>query len=84
MFVRCKLIAEGPGPSEAIISILAAEGHEEEVVLSKRQVRDNRVDVGAALLVEGNRLLVELPRETASGRWRIWVDRAQTVQPEMA
>lgn len=84
MFVRCKLIAEGPGPSEVIIGIQPAEGPEEEVVLSKRQVHDNMVDVGTALLAEGNKLLIELPRESASGRWRIWVDKAQTVQPELA
>lgn len=84
MFVRCTLIAEGPGPSEAIISIKTAEGDEEEVVLSKRQVHSDMIDVGTPLLVEGDRLLVELPRESASGRWRIWVHKAQATEPAMA
>lgn len=84
MFVRCTLIADGPGPSEAIISIRTADGHEEEVVLSKRQVHKDMIDVGTPLLAEGDRLLVELPRESASGRWRIWVSKDRVVEPAMA
>ena len=34
MIVKCQQIAEGPGPSEATVSILTVEGVREEVVLS--------------------------------------------------
>lgn len=78
MNVKCDLIAEGPGPSEAIVSILTAEGHREEVVLSRRVIKNGAIDVGAPLLHEDGRYLIELPRESASGRWRIWVPASET------
>lgn len=84
MLVRCTLIADGPGPSEAIIGIRTREGGEEEVVLSKRQVHAGLVDIGAPILIEGDNVLIELPRETVSGRWRIWVDRSQTAEAAAA
>ena len=73
MMVKCTLIADGPGPSEVTVSILTVEGHREEVVLAKRFLKDNKMNVGAALMRDGDKYLIELPRESASGRWRIWV-----------
>ena len=79
MIVKCQQIAEGPGPSEATVSILTVEGVREEVVLSKRMLRDGRMNVGAALAHEEGRYLIELPREAASGVWRIWVSGSEVV-----
>lgn len=77
MLVRFLKIAEGPGPSEMLVGVLTVDGLREEVVISKRQVEDGRIDVGSALIEEGDRCLVELPRESMSGRWRLWVPRSE-------
>ena len=79
MIVKCQQIAEGPGPSEATVSILTVEGGREEVVLSKRMLQEGRMNVGAALSHEEGRYLIELPREAASGLWRIWVPESEVV-----
>lgn len=77
MLVRFLKIAEGPGPSEMLVGVLTVNGLREEVVISKRQAEDGRIDVGSPLIEEGDRCLVELPRESMSGRWRLWVPRSE-------
>lgn len=79
MFVRCEILAEGPGPAEAIIGITTADGSREEVILAERLVRQGAISVGMPILNEPDRVLVELPRETVSGRWRIWVQTSDVI-----
>lgn len=79
MLVRCEILATGPGPSEAIIGITTADGSRQEVIVAARLVRDGAISVGSPLLKEGGNTLVELPRETVSGRWRIWVPAEATL-----
>ena len=73
MFVKVKRLADGPGPSETVIGIQTSDGRQEEVVLSSKLVDSDMVDLGKPLLREDDNVLVELPRESASGRWRIWI-----------
>ena len=84
MLLKCILIADGPGPSEAVARIESVDNRLEEVVLSKKLVQNGQIDIGSPLLSEENRVLVELPREAVSGRWRIWVPRSQVVSLEAA
>lgn len=79
MRIRFTHLADGPGPSETVIGIRTIEGHQEEVVLSRRLVDGQGVDIGTPLLQEEDKLLVELPRESASGRWRIWVAASEVI-----
>ena len=76
MFVKCTVLAEGPGPSEMVVSIKTVDGHDEQVLLSRRSIIDDYIRVGAVLDRDGGNVLVELPRETSSGRWRVWVSEA--------
>jgi hypothetical protein len=71
-FVRCNVLATGPGPSEQIVGIDTVEGKEEVVLHSSALVSQDRFEVGV-IGYENDRALVELPRESASGRWRVWV-----------
>ena len=79
MLIRCTSIEDGPGPSEATVAVLTIEGVREEVVLSKRLLQGAAMDVGAALHHETGKYLIELPRESASGRWRIWVPESEVI-----
>ena len=79
MIVKCRQIAEGPGPSEATVSIATVDGAREEVVLSKRRLQDGSMNVGAALAHAEGRYLIELPREAASGLWRIRIPASEVV-----
>lgn len=78
MLIKCDIISDGPGPSEKIVGIKTDDGTE-QVVLSARAIIDGKfLNIGEPLSNEGGRFLVELPRESASGRWRIWVPDSET------
>ena len=72
--VKCRSIADGPIPSERTVTVLTADGVEEEVIVAKEQAEDGYLLV-SALGSEDHRVLVELPRESSSGFWRLWIDR---------
>jgi hypothetical protein len=74
MRIRFDHRRDGPIPSEAVVAI-ATDAGTEEVIVHKSQVDANTVEVGFIRETDG-RYLVELPRETMSGRWRIWVPKS--------
>jgi hypothetical protein len=80
MRIKCKQLLEGPGPSEEIVAVTTADGTLEEVVVYTGLVKDGYLQVGPVLGKEADKVLVELPRESASGRWRIWVRESETAK----
>ena len=79
MLIKCQQLLDGPGPSEEIVSVKTADGILEEVVVYTGLVKDGYLQVGPEVGRKEDKVLVELPRETASGRWRIWVRESETV-----
>ena len=79
MLIKCQRLMEGPGPSEAIVSIRTTKG-EEEVVVYTGLLINGYLEVGPQLSGQSDRVLVELPRESASGRWRVWVPTSEVVE----
>ena len=75
------VVAQGLGPSEVVAGITTVEGKQEEVVISRRQANDGAIEVGSPIAQEPNRYLVELPRESVAGRWRIWIPRSEVIDP---
>jgi hypothetical protein len=63
---------EGAVPSEAVVTIDTLEGRE-EVIVHSSQIKGNSVEVGVIGKTDDKRVLVELPRETLKGKWRVWV-----------
>ena len=84
MHIRFTELAEGLGPSEVVVGVQTVEGKQEEVVISRKQANKGGIDVGSPILDERGRCLVELPRESVSGRWRIWVPRSEVIDPMTA
>ena len=78
MLIKCEIISDGPGPSEKIVGIKTDGGAEQVVLSSRTIISGGFLNVGEPLSNEGDRYLVELPRESASGRWRIWVPDSET------
>ena len=76
--VKIRTVMHGPGPSEAIVAIEKKEGGQEEVVVDRRLICDGTIEV-AKIGADNESVLVELPQESASGTWRIWVDSASLV-----
>ena len=71
--VRVRKVMDGPGPDEEIIAIAKKGGGEEEVILSKDLVQGDGVEVDRVGSTKDS-VLIELPQESSSGSWRIWVD----------
>lgn len=76
-------IEEGLHPSELVVTIRTAEGDTEEVAVDRRLVNDRRLKV-YTVGADRDRVLVELPRETLSGSWRVWMPLSAVFVSEQA
>jgi hypothetical protein len=73
--IHCE-IGEGLIPSEKTVLIKGADGRTEEVAVSQDQIKGNLL-LASEIGRSGDQVLIELPRESAAGRWRIWVSLDQ-------
>jgi len=82
MRLKVKHIGEGLHPSEVVVEVNTLSGPQ-RMFVDRRAVDDKdwSLAVGAPLRRDDTSLLVELPRETMSGSWRVWVPE-NTVSPE--
>jgi len=69
-------IERGSTKSERIAYITTAEGVCAEVLLSAAQTGSNHI-LAAEVARDNNNVLIELPQETSSGYWRVWVKKNQ-------
>ncbi len=86
--VRIKILIDGRDeraaslpmhPSEAIIAVTNADGLDEQVIVDRRSLAGDALKIGYPVLQDGGRTLVELPRETAAGSWRVWVHESSVI-----
>ena len=80
MLVKCRRLMDGPGPSEAVIEIIV-HGGTEEVMVQNSSLKGGALEVGSVLGQRDGYSLIELPCESASGRWRVWVPSQEVLQP---
>lgn len=76
-------VEDGLHPSELVVTIRTAEGETEEVAVDRRLVSDRRLKV-YTVGADRDRVLVELPRETLSGSWRVWMPKSSVFVSERA
>ena len=79
----CRIKAKfraGPIKEERIASIDTASGEVAEVILGASQAVKGGVEAVEICRDEKGRVLVELPRETSSGAWRVWVEPSQLLR----
>ncbi len=74
--MRVKIDNEAPGlhPSEVVVGLETADGFE-RLVVHPRSIKKNSLDIGYPISDAQNQYLIELPRETQSGAWRVWVNK---------
>ncbi len=82
MRVKINIIGGALHPSERIVSVSTVSG-EERLVVDDRSIKDESLSVGSPISQQGENLLVELPRETLSGLWRVWVKRKLLVDDKV-
>ncbi|MBB3948079.1 hypothetical protein GGQ73_004053 [Rhizobium skierniewicense] len=84
MFVRYTHISNGPGPSEAIIAVTTLDGTEEVIVDRDLLQESETLDVGSVIVDREDAYLFELPRETSTGRSRVWVAKSLALSNKVA
>ena len=68
-------------PSEAVVVVKTADGLE-RLVVSRRSIQNKSIPIGWPLGERDGLVLVELPRETQTGAWRVWVSKDQLIDVE--
>ena len=81
--IAVEQVEDGLHPSEVVVTIRTAEGNTEEVAVDRQLVEHNEMRV-YPVSSRQDRVLVELPRETLSGAWRVWMPRAAVLGLEEA
>jgi hypothetical protein len=77
MRIKIRNRMAGSIPTEAVVEIPTVGGSE-EVVVHTSQVSADSVEVGFIGRKETDgSVLIELPRESVSGRWRVWVPKSE-------
>ncbi len=66
---------EGSIPLETVVTIATARGRTEDIIVHRSQVHEKSIEVAYVGEKDGL-LLVELPRESLSGRSRVWVPKS--------
>ena len=74
MRVKVERVGRGLHPSQVIVNIATRTGMEQLAVNELSLDSANTIDIGDPVGRKGSELLVELPAETDSGAWRVWVD----------
>jgi hypothetical protein len=78
--VKVRRVGEGLHPSEVVVEITTADGARERLVVDKRSLRDDTLGIGYPLSKQKDNVLVELPRETTEGLWRVWVKKDEVLE----
>lgn len=78
MRLRCSVLGHGPGPSETIVEIKTTDGRV-EVVVDDGLIHDDALIIRRVVERSKNKALVELPEESTTGRWRVWVSESALV-----
>lgn len=81
--IKVQEVGKGLHPSEVVVEVRTADGDLEKLVVDRRSLEAGTLNVGYPVGWERDRFLVELPRETLRGLWRIWV-KADTLVEEAA
>jgi len=82
--LKIERIREGQHPSEVVVAVRTADGGKEKLVVDQRSIRNESLDVGYPVGEDHDRLLVELPRESLRGLWRVWVNRDSVTEEAAA
>lgn len=80
MRLQIRKISDGPGPGEVVVEVTTMTGATEQVVVHVTGMVGDTIDVGYPLASSEEQRLIELPRESVSGKWRLWVPQSAIVE----
>jgi hypothetical protein len=79
MLLSVKSVSNAIHPSEVVATVDTING-EVSLVLDRMDVVGNAIKIGRPIANGGDTVLVELPRETMTGLWRVRVPK-ESVKP---
>ena len=83
--VKVRTVGAGQHPSETVVAVTTADGKQEELIVDKRRsLEGGSLRIGYPLRSQAGQFLIELPRETMRGSWRIWVRENELEQERAA
>jgi len=74
-WIKIQVLGEGQHPSEVFVAVRTADGVVENVIVDHHSIDNDTLEVGFPVGGDEKRFLVELPRETVNGQWRVWMRR---------
>jgi hypothetical protein len=83
MRLRLSGSSQSTHPNELIVSLKTVSGSE-KLVVHKRSIEDNSLNVGYPIDASEAGYLVELPMETLTGSWRVWVPKEEVFEATSA
>jgi hypothetical protein len=78
MRVSIEEVEAGQHPSEKVVKIHTVDGPV-HLIVDHRSIQQQSLDVGFPVAQHDDKFLIELPRESIRGVWRVWVDKAIVV-----
>lgn len=81
MWVKIREIGKALHPNEVVVEVKTAS-RPERLVVDRRSIQNQGLYIGSPVGQKGRQYLIELPRETMSGSWRVWVSDSQLL-PDM-
>lgn len=73
MKLKVRPVGKGMYGDEVLVVVVTKDG-EEQVILDQSALDHDSIEVGTPVGRTNGHLLVELPRETTRGKWRVWVE----------
>jgi hypothetical protein len=83
MRIKVDEVGKGLHPSEVVAQIETAEEGPQRLVVDRRSIVDGTIEVGYPVRRDNGYYLIELPRETIGGSWRVWVAKDVLVGEEL-
>ena len=80
MWVRVEEMGAGQHPSEVVVGVRVSDGSVARLIVDRRSIDNNAIEVGFPVGSDKDRFLVELPRETSRGEWRVWLKQSDLLQ----
>jgi len=82
MRLPVEILGDGLHPNEVVVGVALADGGMERLVISRRSLSQGSISIGWPITEVDGRSLVELPRETQTGAWRVWVASNKLIEEE--
>lgn len=78
MKIKITMVGDGLHSSEKIVEIDTRDGPV-RLTVDHSYIDDNSLEIGYPISKSNGHVLVELPRETPTGQWRVWVSRGDVL-----